>query len=225
MILYPIYRVYILLKKWFYAMDVGSTICVTADDIPFMDVKPCMKVYTLQWQTVINEEQGGISSSVLSVFFTDKFALSQTDARISVAYNSCQWKTLTKRLMKCPPGVKDCQVYLQEFQASLLQPPLGETLHLFSGSHGLGRDQLHDLLDGGGVDEEGCDALHQGLHGLVERGGVLGVAKLLHHLTLMRKNKNKQNRIFVIIAQLNIQKRHTHMKCIWENSTVAAHST
>ena len=46
---------------------------------------------------------GGISSSVLSVFFTDKFALSQSDARISVAYNSCQWKTLTKRLMKCPP--------------------------------------------------------------------------------------------------------------------------
>ena len=34
--------------------------------------------------------QGGISSSVLSVFFTDKFALSQSDARISVAYNSCQ---------------------------------------------------------------------------------------------------------------------------------------
>ena len=50
-----------------------------------------------------NIYQGGISSSVLSVFFTDKFALSQSDARISVAYNSCQWKTLTKRLMKCPP--------------------------------------------------------------------------------------------------------------------------
>ena len=49
--------------------------------------------------------QGGISSSVLSVFFTDKFALSQSDARISVAYNSCQWKTLTKCLMKCPPVV------------------------------------------------------------------------------------------------------------------------
>ena len=48
---------------------------------------------------------GGISSSVLSLFFTDKFALSQSDARISVAYNSCQWKTLTKRLMKCPPGL------------------------------------------------------------------------------------------------------------------------
>ena len=34
-----------------------------------------------------------------------QFALSQSDARISVAYNSCQWKTLTKRLMKCPPGL------------------------------------------------------------------------------------------------------------------------
>ena len=49
--------------------------------------------------------QGGISSSVLSVFFTDKFALSQSDARISVAYKICQWKTLTKRLMKCAPGL------------------------------------------------------------------------------------------------------------------------
>ena len=33
---------------------------------------------------------GGISSSVLSVFFTDKFALSQSDARISVAYKISQ---------------------------------------------------------------------------------------------------------------------------------------
>ena len=39
---------------------------------------------------IIPTLQGGISSSVLSVFFTDKFALSQSDARISVAYNSCQ---------------------------------------------------------------------------------------------------------------------------------------
>ena len=39
---------------------------------------------------LIPQDQGGISSSVLSVFFTDKFALSQSDARISVAYNSCQ---------------------------------------------------------------------------------------------------------------------------------------
>ena len=47
----------------------------------------------------------GISSSILSVFFTDKFALSQSDARISVAYKICQWKSLTKCLMKCPPGL------------------------------------------------------------------------------------------------------------------------
>ena len=51
-----------------------------------------------------NINRGGISSSILSVFFTDKFALSQSDARISVAYNSCQWKTLTKCLMKFPSG-------------------------------------------------------------------------------------------------------------------------
>ena len=38
----------------------------------------------------IMRHQGGISLSVLSVFFTDKFALSQSDARISVAYKICQ---------------------------------------------------------------------------------------------------------------------------------------
>ena len=32
---------------------------------------------------------GGHFISVMSVFFIDKFALSQSDARISVAYNSC----------------------------------------------------------------------------------------------------------------------------------------
>ena len=47
---------------------------------------------------------GGISSSILSVIFTDKFALSQSDAMISVAYKISQWKSLTKCLMKCPPG-------------------------------------------------------------------------------------------------------------------------
>ena len=58
------------------------------------------------WKSASLSLQGGISSSILSVFFTDKFALSQSDARISVAYNSCQWKTLTKRLMKCPPDIR-----------------------------------------------------------------------------------------------------------------------
>ena len=43
---------------------------------------------------------GGSSSSVLSVFFNDKFALSQSDARISVAYNSCRW--LTRFMKRCP---------------------------------------------------------------------------------------------------------------------------
>ena len=40
--------------------------------------------------TNLKSELGGISSSILSVFFTDKFALSQSDARISVAYKICQ---------------------------------------------------------------------------------------------------------------------------------------
>ena len=51
---------------------------------------------------------GGHFIKHLSVFFTDKFALSQSDARISVAYKICQWKSLTKCLMKCPPG--DCHI-------------------------------------------------------------------------------------------------------------------
>ena len=61
---------------------------------------------------ITGKVQGGVSSSVLSVFFTDKFALSQSDARISVAYKICQWKTLTKHLIKCPPG--QFQVNLDE---------------------------------------------------------------------------------------------------------------
>ena len=64
--------------------------------ICFIPCTPCTKSSCFQ---------GGISSSVLSVFFTDKFALSQSDARISVAYKICQWKTLTKHLMKYPPDL------------------------------------------------------------------------------------------------------------------------
>ena len=52
----------------------------------------CVMEYFTKILMCKNETQGGISSSILSVFFTDKFALSQSDARISVAYNSCQWK-------------------------------------------------------------------------------------------------------------------------------------
>ena len=62
----------------------------------------CVKACT--WNCMIF--QGGISSSILSVIFTDKFALSQSDARISVAYKISQWKSLTKCLMKCPPDLE-----------------------------------------------------------------------------------------------------------------------
>ena len=47
--------------------------------------------------------QGGISSSILSVFFTDKFALSQSDARISVAYKNLSVKNTDKTLDEMPP--------------------------------------------------------------------------------------------------------------------------
>ena len=55
---------------------------------------------------------GGISSSVLSVFFTDKFALSQSDARISVAYKICQWKHWQNTWWIAPQGnrISKCQI-------------------------------------------------------------------------------------------------------------------
>ena len=52
--------------------------------------------------------QGGISSSILSVIFTDKLLLSANQMQqISVAYKQFQgqWKSLTKCLMKHPPGL------------------------------------------------------------------------------------------------------------------------
>ena len=50
---------------------------------------------------------GGISSSVLSVFFTDKFALSQSDARISVAYKNLSVKNTDKTLDEIPPRLTE----------------------------------------------------------------------------------------------------------------------
>ena len=60
------------------------TVCVRSNSyVDECESLPCMNGAQC-------DNQGGISSSVLSVFFTDKFALSQSDARISGAYNSCQ---------------------------------------------------------------------------------------------------------------------------------------
>ena len=47
---------------------------------------------------------GGISSSVLSVFFTDNCYKLLKSLHLIGWEQICQWKTLTKRLMKCPPG-------------------------------------------------------------------------------------------------------------------------
>ena len=46
----------------------------------------------------------GISSSVLSGFFTDKFYKLLKSLHLIGWEQICQWKTLTKCLMKCPPG-------------------------------------------------------------------------------------------------------------------------
>ena len=53
----------------------------------------------------IGEVQGGISSSILSVFFTDKFYKLLKSLHLIGWEQICQWKTLTKCLMKCPPGL------------------------------------------------------------------------------------------------------------------------
>ena len=56
---------------------------------------------TITIQRCFHENQGGISSSVLSVFFTDNKLLKSLHL---IGWEQiCQWKTLTKRLMKCPP--------------------------------------------------------------------------------------------------------------------------
>ena len=51
-----------------------------------------------------HDVQGGISSSVLSVFFTDNCYKLLKSLHLIGWEQICQWKTLTKRLMKCPPG-------------------------------------------------------------------------------------------------------------------------
>ena len=51
---------------------------------------------------------GGVSSSILSVIFTDKFYKLLKSLHLIGWEQICQWKTLTKRLMKCPPGVCWC---------------------------------------------------------------------------------------------------------------------
>ena len=46
----------------------------------------------------------GISSSILSVFFTDNCYKLLKSLHLIGWEQICQWKTLTKRLMKCPSG-------------------------------------------------------------------------------------------------------------------------
>ena len=53
----------------------------------------------------INLNLGGISSSILSVFFTDNCYKLLKSLHLISREQICQWKTLTKRLMKCPPGL------------------------------------------------------------------------------------------------------------------------
>ena len=73
------------------------------------------------WQSIKEHQkssidQGSISSSVLSVFFTDNCYKLLKSLHLIGWEQICQWKTLTKRLMKCPPvwsvkGIWCCSVY------------------------------------------------------------------------------------------------------------------
>ena len=56
------------------------------------------------WKRIRTSHQRGISSSILSVFFTDKFYKLLKSLHLIGWEQICQWKSLTKRLMKCPPG-------------------------------------------------------------------------------------------------------------------------
>ena len=56
-------------------------------------------------QDVILRFLGGISSSVLSVFFTDNCYKLLKSLHLIGWEQICQWKTLTKHLMKCPPDI------------------------------------------------------------------------------------------------------------------------
>ena len=71
------------------------------------------------WQVSWNAPQGGISSSILSVFFTDKFALSQSDARISVAYKFVSDKHWQNAWWNAPPGLVHRQVVTFAFAQKL----------------------------------------------------------------------------------------------------------
>ena len=46
---------------------------------------------------------GGRFMKYVDMIFSDEIDLIQSDARILVAYNICQWKSLTKSFMKWSP--------------------------------------------------------------------------------------------------------------------------
>ena len=74
----------------------------------FPIVKPWQRAgtYSVPASSIFQElfcDLGGISSSILSVFFTDKFDKLLKSLHLIGWEQICQWKTLTKCLMKCPP--------------------------------------------------------------------------------------------------------------------------
>ena len=90
-------------------------------DFPFIRKNVCQ-----------NEPQGGISSSVLSVFFTDNCYKLLKSLHLIGWEQIGQWKTLTKRLMKCPPGVTDCPDinYVPDDNVCALNKLIGGMVHI-----------------------------------------------------------------------------------------------
>ena len=75
-------------------LDLGLELCTKSMGLSFL----CL--------VLISALLGGISSSVLSVFFTDNCYKLLKSLHLIGWEQICQWNTLTKCLMKCPPGLE-----------------------------------------------------------------------------------------------------------------------
>ena len=64
----------------------------------------CLLLKSMKLEIRLHAHPGGISSSVLSVFFTNNCYKLLKSLHLIGWEQICQWKTLTKRMMKCPPG-------------------------------------------------------------------------------------------------------------------------
>ena len=84
-----------------------------------------LRSFNRRYGLVVRAGGGGISSSVLSVIFTDKFYKLLKSLHLIGWEQICQWKTLTKCLMKCPPGLLNWWRARQKWRAESLRVARG----------------------------------------------------------------------------------------------------